>query len=608
MPGPEDPLRSELERLATPADPAGAYERIVEKKIRRQIYRKLQVIALALVVLAGTIGGSVALTRVFRPDPSRVAEPPPKKLTGNGEIAFVGSQEGGPRIYAISPDGTRLALLTTGQGARGAPAWAPDGSTLAFSSTAEGGLADIFVMDADGTGPVNLTKSASVIEEDPAWSPEGRRIAFISNRAVSYEVWVMNADGSGAKRLTGVLGAGVRHPAWSPDGKRIAFSAPDFGAQTWGGIFVMNADGSDIRQIFREQTCCVFDILGPSSWSPDGRRIVFTRDNHNGNIGDTGIDLYAVRADGSDLVQLTDDTVSGSPSWSPDGKHIVFARDDGLYVMDSDGKQQAKVPDAPAGASSPAWRPTVRSLPGPPSPPPPSLPSPPSPPALGSECDATTVNGDFSGDGLVDTATVAKTSCLFFPEKPSYPFDHPFALEVRWGGGSAGTVPLPDCQEICEAFASADLNDDGSQEFVLLVGTGASTSFFEIYELPLSEAFGQHPSSIAPPGAPGYEEGAAAVFAMGGSVPHLDFLSCTPSEAGTQEVHAISYLLNHAQTEYAVHSTIFTFDLANIDGEFVVVSTHDFTFAFDPTGQNVPEAGPPCWDTGSSPSPGPSVP
>jgi TolB protein len=611
LPGPDDQLRSALERLAPPADPAGAYERIVEKKIRRRIYRKLQAAALTVVVLAGTAGGTVALTRAFRPDAVKhvIAPLHPRKLTGNGEIAFVSAQEAGGRIYAITPDGTKLQALTADQ-AHGAPAWSSDGSTLVFSSSAGNAVQDIFVMNADGSGLTNLTNTRSVIEEDPAWSPDGRQIAFISNRQVSFEVWIMNADGSEARRLTKVLGSGVRHPAWSPDGKMIAFSAPEFGSTALGGIFVMSADGSGVRQIYQEKTCCVFDVLGPNSWSPDGKYFVFTRDNHNGNIGDTGIDLFAVPADGGDLVRLTNDTVSGSPSWSPDGSRIVFARDDGLYVMDARGMHETKVPDAPAGASSPVWRPAARSLPGPPSAThttPPSNQAPPSPPSLGSNCDASDAIGDFDNDGLPDLATVAKTACLV-PDA-GYPYDTPYALDVRWGGGTTGTAPLPDCQEVCRAVSAADLDVDGSDEFILQIGSGASTQFLEVYELPKSEAFAHSAAATVSPGAPGFKTGRPAVFATSGSVTHLDFLTCETAE-GADRVIATSAVLNADQTRWDIHETVFEFAASpNPDGEFTVVSTADSTLAFDPTGKSEPEPrGSACWGEGAQPSPSSTVP
>jgi hypothetical protein len=65
MPGFDDRLKRDLERMAEPADPAGAFEHVMERKTRRRILRKAQVVGLVVVVLAGTIGGTFALSRVF---------------------------------------------------------------------------------------------------------------------------------------------------------------------------------------------------------------------------------------------------------------------------------------------------------------------------------------------------------------------------------------------------------------------------------------------------------------------------------------------------------------------------------------------------------------
>ena len=56
----------------------------------------------------------------------------------------------------------------------------------------------------------------------PVWSPDGKRIAFTSNRDGNYEIYVMNADGSGPKNLTNHKGWD-NFATWSPDGKRLAF-------------------------------------------------------------------------------------------------------------------------------------------------------------------------------------------------------------------------------------------------------------------------------------------------------------------------------------------------------------------------------------------------
>jgi TolB protein len=79
-------------------------------------------------------------------------------------------------------------------------------------------------MTADGSGQTRLTRGNAFQSAPPAWSPDGRRIAFASERDGNAEIYVVNADGTGQRNLTRDPGY-EGDPAWSPDGRKIAFTS-----------------------------------------------------------------------------------------------------------------------------------------------------------------------------------------------------------------------------------------------------------------------------------------------------------------------------------------------------------------------------------------------
>jgi hypothetical protein len=152
------------------------------------------------------------------------------------KIAFFGNQgvEVTARVYVVNDDGTGLAGLAEG----GWPAWSPDGTRIAFSTGLDNW--EIYIMNADGTNPVNLTQSPDTSDSRPAWSPDGSKIAFESNLEGNTEIFVMNADGTGRMRLTDSPGADI-NPTWSPDGRYIAFASDRAGDMA---IWIMRSDGT----------------------------------------------------------------------------------------------------------------------------------------------------------------------------------------------------------------------------------------------------------------------------------------------------------------------------------------------------------------------------
>jgi len=286
-------------------------------------------------------------------------------VDAQGQIAFVSGRDGNAEIYVMDADGKNQRRLTDNPARDYGPSWSPDGRRIAFISDRDGHphrvpgwFADeIYVMDADGGNPQNLTNHPSD-DRSPSWSPDGKRIVFQSDRdgRFNIEIYVMDADGSNQLNLTKNLTMD-EDPSWSPDGKRIVFSAQREGhvvhnLDITDEIYVMDADGGN-QQRLTENRNSDWD----PSWSPDGKRIAFMADRKGDHIS---FDIYVMDADGGNQQKLTNNRVwDSSPSWSPDSERIAFSSErDGnadIYVMDADGDNLHRLTNHPRSGSGPAW-------------------------------------------------------------------------------------------------------------------------------------------------------------------------------------------------------------------------------------------------------------
>ncbi len=175
------------------------------------------------------------------------------------------------------------------------------------------------------------------------------------------DIYVMNDDGSGIRRLTTNTQSADRDPRWSPDGKRIAFTRfmDKAQMQTSSELFVMNADGTGQKRLTHNT---VAD--GYPSWSSDGKRIAFTS-KRTGNHRHRKYEVYVIELASQRVQRLTGtegELGSGAPDWSPDGREIVYEKfisnggglaHKNIYLMRANGEQQRPLfPDPQEGAAT----------------------------------------------------------------------------------------------------------------------------------------------------------------------------------------------------------------------------------------------------------------
>jgi TolB protein len=134
------------------------------------------------------------------------------------------------------------------------PDWSPKGQKIIFTShavtdiTDNHATAEIYVVDADGKSkPTRLTNNNEE-ERAPSWSPDGKRIVFCCRRGgPDLEICVMNADGTGQVQLT-ENAIGDLTPSWSPDGQKIVFHRR-VGERGQFQLFLINPDGTGEKQL-----------------------------------------------------------------------------------------------------------------------------------------------------------------------------------------------------------------------------------------------------------------------------------------------------------------------------------------------------------------------
>ena len=227
------------------------------------------------------------------------------------------------------------------------------------SPDVEVGVNEIFTVRPNRTGRRQLTYRVN--NDSPDWAPAGHRIAYVHwLKSGAVRIWVMGANGHHKHQLV----PGGRHdfdqdPVWAPGGKRILFIRSSGVGRV--DLMVYSLASHTVRALHVGRG---FSLIPESpAWSPDGRTIVFTVLDKGSNDGDPQTDLFTVRADGTGLTQLTRTATTSEEGvdWSPDGRRLLFTRlwgacEEEVNTMNPDGTARRRVRSG-CTASEPAWSP-----------------------------------------------------------------------------------------------------------------------------------------------------------------------------------------------------------------------------------------------------------
>jgi Tol biopolymer transport system component len=199
---------------------------------------------------------------------------------------------------------------------------------------------EIFVVNADGSDPVNLTQTPTVHEHYPQVSPDTTKICYAVDEGEGREavrsLWVMDIDGQHRRKLADH----AREAFWGPDSKVIGFLPQEFPKfnvmdySTTGMSFYDLATGKVEPHV---NTTNLHHLYNPS-WSADGKWIVSTV--HAG----MGVEhaILLIEARGNRIINLH---IPGCrPCFSPDGKQVAWGAEDheiGVGSIDLGAEQPA---------------------------------------------------------------------------------------------------------------------------------------------------------------------------------------------------------------------------------------------------------------------------
>jgi len=280
--------------------------------------------------------------------------------SSRGWICFISGQD----VWVMRTDGSQMQNITNSAEVLETEcklSW--DSKKIVYTDQDN----NLYLINRNGTGKRTLLDNGFV--QDPSWSPDGTKIIYVqsdlqNNLTPSISIRILDiASGISAnlyesspayENIPGL----VFNPVMSPDGTKIAFAGD--------GLFVMNADGSKIKHIHKQDNNMAINTL---AWSKDGTKLAYSATNgvlYGAPSWAEFSDIYVINADGTGLSNITNNApdpsmtlepgknifrIDHSPSWTVQNQIVFMSNGDDRsytnkpFVMKSDGTSRKLLVD-----------------------------------------------------------------------------------------------------------------------------------------------------------------------------------------------------------------------------------------------------------------------
>ena len=321
----------------------------------------LAIVAIGLIVVPACGGGaSMSASPSSSSSATASSEASAAPVVGDGEewIVFQGVELG---LTFIRPDGTGNHVILGPPGDQLHPDWSPDGSEIAYVQ-ATGTGSEVMVTDLLGGSPRPLVTEypaelADLFWDNPPWSRDGTRIAAIGyagnpqaelpSASVLAIVEVASGEVMVASEFAQADGFLHSFPRWSPDDSALVLNVDTFTGEEFIGSTVAIMRETESGWSEPDPITELGEFARPD-WHPTEDLIVYCSFDVGGfQSTDEPSNLFTIRADGSDLTQITDfgpgAERASQPTWTPDGRIIftyITGSDDGtldLAFINADG-------------------------------------------------------------------------------------------------------------------------------------------------------------------------------------------------------------------------------------------------------------------------------